>query len=173
MAVNIAVEDPKNDFLVVTNYYEGNTGFRFNVSNEKFNISWKPAEKDAQGNTIQYTSSPRLWRVNVPEMSVQEITLLDKNGKTAQVLSIPGITDVKVVNLTPGPDGYEYVDASRYNSSGNLMTEIFGGHSSQRRLAGIAKNGRLVTFRIPDGRDYYSYNDNQFIGWIVEEGTAQ
>ncbi len=160
MAVRVSVEDPNNDFFIVTDYYENGSRFQFDVNNERLNINYRAAEKDAN-----YSSKPRLWRVNAPEMTVQEISLNTPNGSGAKVITIPGVTDIEVVNVSPGPDGYSFVDT--YRSGGNIMTEVFSMDSPRGKRQGITKNGRLVNFKIPDGNDYNYYN-TRFLGWVVE-----
>jgi hypothetical protein len=167
LLVSANVEDPKNDFLVVTNYDAYNTGYQFEIINDKLTVSFKEAQKDSQGNLMPYTGSPRFWRVHVPEMTVEEITLRNPNGnKSTASIDIPGATDITVRNISPGPDGYEFINS--YNGGGgNLMTEMFSGRSYNDRMTmAIAKSGRYVAVKIP-GTDYYAYN-TRFIGWVVE-----
>jgi hypothetical protein len=160
MAVRVSVSDPANDFFIVTDYYDGGTRFQFEVNNERLNINYRAAEKD-----VSYSSKPRLWRVNVPEMTVQEISLNTPGGDGAKTIDIPGVTDIKVVNVSPGPDGYSFVDT--YRSGGNIMTEIFSMDSPRGNRQGIAKDGRLASFKIPDGNNYHYYN-SRFLGWVIE-----
>ncbi|MGB4107008.1 MAG: hypothetical protein WBK55_04350 [Alphaproteobacteria bacterium] len=160
LAVRVSVEDPSNDFFIVTDYYENGSRFQFDVNNERLNINYRAAEKDAS-----YSSKPRLWRVNAPEMTVQEISLNTPAGDGSKTIDIPGVTDIKVINVSPGPDGYSFVDS--YRSGGNIMTEVFSMDGPRGDRSGIAKNGRLVHFKIPDGNNFNYYN-TRFLGWVAE-----
>lgn len=160
MAVRVSVEDPSTDFFIVTDYYDNGSRFQFDVNNERLNINYRAAEKD-----VSYSAKPRLWRVNAPEMTVQEISLNSPGGDGAKTIDIPGVTDIKVVNVSPGPDGYSFVNY--YRPGGNIMTEVFSMDSPNRNRSGIAKDGRLVSFKIPDGNNYNYYN-SRFLGWVVE-----
>lgn len=160
LVVRVSVADPVTDFFVVTDYYDNGSRFQFDVNNERLNINYRAAEKD-----VTYSSKPRLWRVNVPEMTVQEISLNTPSGNGAKAINIPGVTDIKVVNVSPGPDGYSFVDT--YRSGGNIMTEVFSMDAPRGNRQGITKDGRLVSFKIPDGNDYNYYN-SRFLGWVVE-----
>ncbi len=160
MAVRVSVEDPSTDFFIVTDYYDNGSRFQFDVNNERLNVNYRAAEKD-----VSYSAKPRLWRVNVPEMTVQEISLNTPGGDGAKTIDIPGVTDIKVINVSPGPDGYSFVDS--YRPGGNIMTEVFSMDSQHRNRSGIAKDGRLVSFKIPDGNNYNYYN-SRFLGWVVE-----
>jgi hypothetical protein len=167
--VNSTVEDPKNDFLILTNYNPNNTGYKFNVQNDSLNISFTP-QKDSDGKIVHsYNERPRLWRIYVPEMSVEEISLKnpDENKETASI-EIPGITNLKIRNVSPGPDGYTFINFYR-GSSSNLMTELFagGGGHNDRYIMALEKKGRHVPFRI-SGDNYSTYN-TRFLGWIIEE----
>jgi hypothetical protein len=165
LATRVTVEDPKNDFFIATDYYDNNSRFQFDVNNERLNINYRKAEKDANGYPMYNGQKPRLWRVNVPEMTVQEISLNAPGGDGGQTINIPGVTDIKITNLSPGPDGYQFVDT--YNHGGNIMTEIFSVDGPSRQKSGISKDGRIVTFTIPDGNRYNYYN-TRFLGWVTE-----
>ncbi len=162
--VSVAVESPKHDFLIATDYYEQNSPFQLDVAGDRLTISYLAPEKDAQGNPIYRNAAPRLWRVHAPDMSVEEISLKEPGDKKSASITIAGITDIKVQNISPGPDGYEFTNS--YGYDGNLMTEIFSG-GRRDSAVGVTKNGRLVRVKIPDGNGYYSYN-TRFIGWITE-----
>lgn len=170
---NATVEDPKTDFLIVTDNTDS-VGFGFSVVNERLTISFQEY-KDSNGNVIQYTGNPRLWRVRTPEMSVEEISLKNPNGiKSTARIDIPGITDITVRSISPSPDGYTFVN-SYHGNGGNLMTELFAGGSNyrDRYTTALQKQGRTVPIKLPLGDDYYGYN-TRFIGWIIEEqGAAQ
>ncbi len=163
LMTRVTVTDPKYDFLITDDYYESNSSFLINVVNEKLVVSYRAPQKDANGSYL-YNNTPRLWRVHVPEMQVEQIALPEPANKSAVNLKIPGITDVKVVNLQPGPDGYTY--SNSYSYGNNLMTEIFNADRGDHYRSAIFKEGRAVPFRIGDGRSYYNM---QFVGWIVED----
>lgn len=168
------VEDPKTDFLIVTDA-DTYTGFEFNIVNDELTVSFKEQPKDSQGNVMPYTGKPRLWRIRAPEMSAEEISLKNPNGtKSTAKIDIPGITDITVRSISPSPDGYTFVN-SYHGNGGNLMTELFAGGSNyrDRYTTALQKQGRTVPVKLPLGNDYYAYN-TRFIGWIIEEqGAAQ
>jgi hypothetical protein len=102
-------------------------------------------------------------------MTIEEISLKNPNGTGATAaIDIPGITDVTVRNITPGPDGYTFTN-SYHGYHTNLMTEIFSGSYdySDRYSMALFKNGRYVPVNVPDNNPYNNYN-TQFIGWIIE-----
>jgi hypothetical protein len=166
-AVKVSVEDPKHDFLIATDYNPGNDRLEFNVVDEKLQVTARALQKDTNGNPIHYGNEARLWRVHVPEMAIEEISIKRPTEDSSGEVSVPAVADLKVRNITPGPDGYRYED-SYTSHGGNLMTEIFagGGRSYESNIA-ISKNGRFVSIRMPDENHYY-YN-TRFIGWIIEE----
>lgn len=159
MFVKVTVESPKNDVLLVTDLYEPNSRFTFGVINDKLTISYLGQQKDNNG------THPRLWRVHVPEMAVEEIALHEPADRQSAEIIIPGITDVKVQNLTPGPDGYSFIDS--YSSRNHsLMTEIFSDNSYRYNAGALTKNGRIVEIKMPDGNNWYN---TRFIGWIIKD----
>lgn len=160
----VTVPDPQNDFFVATDYNDSNTSFRLDVVNERLVIGYHPAEKLENGG-YNYAQKPRLWRVRVPEMTIEEIALTEPLDKKAADLSITGVTDITVRNIQPGPDGYSFSNTYRYDR--NLMTEIFssGGHS--RDVATLVNNGRFVPVKTPDTTGWNYYNA-RFIGWVIE-----
>lgn len=161
----VTVADPQYDFLISSDYYNNtNSMFNLNVVNDRLVVSYRPPEKN-ENNYYNYTNKPRLWRVHAPEMTVQEISLPEPAEKKPTDISIAGITDVKVQNLQPGPDGYSYLNS--YNYDRNLMSEIFStGTQRDGYRVGLTKNGRVVPFRVGDNNTHYN---TQFIGWIIEE----
>lgn len=159
----ISVEDPKHDFLVATDYYEDNSSFLFNLENKKFSVSFRPEEKHPGGYS-RYINKPRLWRVNVPEMTVEEIALTaPANGKAGPV-EIPALKGLTLKNVQPGPDGYSYQSYYRYDN--NFMSEIFSPTRKDRDFIALEKNGRLVRIKVPEASSW-NYNA-RFLGWIIE-----
>ena len=97
--INVTVEDPKNSFFVATNYnYAQSSSFTFDVVEEKLVVTYRAEQKDANG---YYTNNnvPRLWRVNIPEQTVEEIALPVPANKKTTTLTIPGVTDIAVKNI--------------------------------------------------------------------------
>ncbi len=169
--VSATVADPKTDFLIATDNNDS-VGFRFSVVNDRLTISFQEY-KDSNGNVMQYSPNPQLWRVRVPEMSVEEISLNNPNGnRSTAKIDIPGVTDLKMRNISSSPDGYIFVNSYR-NGGSNLMTELFagGGNYRDRYTIALQKQGRTIPVKLPQNNDYYGYN-TRFIGWIIEEEGA-
>lgn len=165
--VNTVVEDPKNDFLIATDYYPNNGGLEIDVIDDRLQVRALPVQRDSNGNPIRYGNEIRLWRVHVPEMSVEEISLKKPSGDAGGKVSVPALEGVTVRNITPGPDGYSYATAYS-GGSGNFMTEIFaGGGRSYSSSIALSKNGRYVSVKMPD--EGYSHYNTRFIGWIIED----
>lgn len=163
LATRVSVEDPKYDLLVVTdnNNYNGQP-YQINVPNDRVVIRYQEV-KDDRG-VIQYGNKPRLWKINVPEMSVEEIPLNLPDNQASYNFEIPGVTNVKVSNQSVAPDGYEF--SNYYRGDNNLMTEIFStGSSRYDSDTVLIKNGRVVKIKFSDGS--FGYNTN-LLGWIVE-----
>jgi hypothetical protein len=164
----VTVADPAHDFLIASNVYNSeNEAFTFSVVNDRLVIVYHPPQKKNEQGYVPERQIPKLWRVNVPDMSVEEIGLAEPTNGQSTSINIDGITDITVRNVHPAPDGYEFLD-SHYQGGGNLMTEIFAsGRNDYSRLA-IAKEGRILYMKIPSNTAYGSYN-TRFIGWIIEK----
>ena len=157
--VSATVADPKTDFLIATDNNDS-VGFRFSVVNDRLTISFQEY-KDSNGNVMQYSPNPQLWRVRVPEMSVEEISLNNPNGnRSTAKIDIPGVTDLKMRNISSSPDGYTFVNSYRN-----------GGNYRDRYTIALQKQGRTIPVKLPQNNDYYGYN-TRFIGWIIEEEGA-
>src|SRR5262245_15740685 len=105
------VADPQYDFLVATNFYGGqNEAFYFDVVQNQLKVSYSfPV---AVNGVYQNGNIPRLWRVRVPAMTVEEIALVPP-ARTADTadgqripVSITGVSDLRVLSTQPSPDGY-------------------------------------------------------------------
>lgn len=159
----VTVADPQHDFLIATNYYDNNSVFIFSVVREKLVVSYRPQVKHENGYYTP-TNVPRLWRVHVPDMKVEEIALQEPASKRAGDITIPGATDIRIQNIQPGPDGYLYSD--NYSYSGNIMTELFASGRS-RSVSGIVKDGRMIKIRVPVAAGW-EYN-TRFLGWVTDQ----
>jgi len=172
--VNRTVPDPQYDFLFATNYYGGaNEAFYYDVVQNRLKISYAYPVSIKNGG-YQNGNISRLWRVHVPAMTVEEITLVppvrgkdDEDGKRVP-LDIPGVTDLHVISAQPAPDGYSFENSYDYHN-GNLMTELFSGSDRRNRYTcAIVKDGRAVPVKNLTG-DSYSYYNTRFIGWIARD----
>jgi hypothetical protein len=169
MFSKVTVPDPTHDFFIASYFYNhDDVEFKFNVVNDRLVITYQPPKPQKNDDSYEPSRrSPKLWRVNVPEMSVEEIGLLAPADYSATNINISGVTDITVRNIHPSPDGYDYVD-TYYRSGGNLMTELFAD-SSRRGSSGVAisKNGRVLEVTVPRNGEYWN-NNAEFIGWIIE-----
>lgn len=162
LLTNVSVEDPKYDLLVVTDNNYDRQPYQINVPNDRVVIRYQEI-KNEHG-IIQYGNKPRLWKIHVPEMSVEEIPLNLPENQTSYNFQIPGITDVKISNKSVAPDGYEFTNY--YRGDNNLMTEIFStGSSRYDDNAVLVKDGRVVKIKFHDGSSGYNTN---LLGWIIE-----
>jgi hypothetical protein len=171
--VNRIVADPQYDFLIATNFYGGsNEAFYFDVVQNTLKISYAyPVSLKSGG--YQNSNISRLWRVRVPAMTVEEISLVppargkdDEDGKRVPI-TIPGVSDLHVISTQPSPDGYVFQESYDYYG-GNLMRELFSGSGGRyRHTCAITKDGRTVPVTNLGG-DSYNYYNTRFIGWIVK-----
>lgn len=168
--MNRVVADPRHDFLIATNFYGGtNEAFYFDVVQNRLKISYAfPVQVNG---AYQNGNIPRLWRVHVPAMTVEEISLVPpprtadyKDGQRVPV-EIAGISDLPVLSTQPSPDGYTFQQSYDYYN-GNLMRELFGGRSRSEQASAIVKDGRAVPVRYLSGVPYSGYNVH-FVGWIT------
>jgi len=166
----MTVDDPQHDFLLASEYYRGDqSALRFDVVQGKLVTTYRYPVKD--DNRYRHNRTPRLWRVHVKDMSIEEIAikLPDERPDDEDILSIelnvPDLTGLELVNRQPGPDGYVFDHYSkRYR--GNLMTELFS-YDSYHTGAAISKNGRSIPIK-GQRKNQYRYN-TEFIGWIINE----
>ena len=101
--VNRVVADPQHDFLIATNFYGGaNEAFYFDVVQNRLKISYSFPTK-VNGN-YQNGNISRLWRVRVPAMTVEEISLVppprgtdDADGQRVPI-DIAGVSDLQVLS---------------------------------------------------------------------------
>jgi hypothetical protein len=170
--MNRVVADPQYDFLIATNSYGGaNDAFFFDVVQNRLKISYAfPIQING---VYQNSNIPRLWRVRVPAMTVEEISLVPpprtvetKDGQRMPV-AIAGVSDLRVLSSQPSPDGYTFQQSYDYYS-GNLMRELFGGPSRSEQVSAIVKDGRAVPVRHLSGIPYGGYNV-RFVGWIDKD----
>ena len=171
LVVNRVVADPQYDFLVATNYYGGaNEAFYFDVVQNRLKLSYSFPTR-VNGN-YQNGNISRLWRVRVPAMTVEEISLVPppRSQDTADgervPIEIPGVSDLQVLSSQPAPDGYSFQQSYDYYNS-NLMRELFGGGSRGEQVSAIVKDGRAVPIRNLGGAPFSGYNSH-FIGWIAK-----
>jgi hypothetical protein len=171
--VNKIVADPRYDFLIATNFYGGaNEAFYFDVVQNTLKISYA-YPVSIKGGGYQNSNISRLWRVRVPAMTVEEISLVppsrgkdDEDGKRVPI-AIPGVSDLRVISTQPAPDGYVFQESYDYYG-GNLMRELFSGSGGRNRhTCAIIKDGRAVPVKNLGG-DSYNYYNPHFIGWIVK-----
>jgi hypothetical protein len=172
LVVNRVVADPEYDFLVATNYYGGaNEAFYFDVVQNRLKISYSFPTR-VNGN-YQNGNISRLWRVRVPAMTVEEISLVppprsqDAADGQRVPIEIPGVSDLQVLSSQPAPDGYSFQQSYDYYNS-NVMRELFGGGSRGEQVSAIVKDGRAVPVRNLGGAPFSGYNSH-FIGWIAKE----
>jgi hypothetical protein len=167
VVMSTVVADPQHDFLVATNYYGGsNEAFYFDVVQNRLKISYSfPVQVNG---IYQNGNISRLWRVRVPAMTVEEITLVppprgQDNADGQRVpIEIPGVSDLQVVSQQPAPDGYIFEQSSNYNS--NLMRELFGTGNRGERDPAIAKDGRVMPVRNLGGATFNTH----FVAWIAK-----
>src|SRR5262245_15613060 len=96
--MNRVVADPQHDFLIATNFYGGShEAFYFDVVQNRLKISYAfPTQVDG---VYQNGNIPRLWRVRVPAMTVEEISLVpppraaDNTDGQRVAIAIPGVSD--------------------------------------------------------------------------------
>jgi len=172
LVVNRVVADPQYDFLVATNYYGGaNEAFYFDVVQNRLKISYSFPTR-VNGN-YQNGNISRLWRVRVPAMTIEEISLVppprsqDAADGERVPIEIPGVSDLQVLSSQPAPDGYSFQQSYDYYNS-NLMRELFGGGSRGEQVSAIVKDGRAVPIRNLGGAPFSGYNSH-FIGWIAKD----
>jgi len=169
---NRMVPDPQYDFLIATNFYGGtNEAFYFDVVQERFKVSYSyPVQVNG---VYQNANISRLWRVHVPAMTVEAISLVpppkadDRADGTRVPVNIPGVTDLHVVTTQPAPDGYSFQQSYDYYDS-NLMRDLFGTGSRGGPVSAIVRDGRAVPIRNLEGAPYSAYNA-RFIGWIAKD----
>jgi hypothetical protein len=172
--VSRIVADPRYDFLIATNYYGGaNEAFYFDVVQNRLKISYAYPVTIKTGG-YQNGNISRLWRVRVPAMTVEEISLVppsrgrdDEDGRRVPV-DVPGVSDLRLINTQPAPDGYIFQESwDEYD--GNLMREMFSGSGGRNRhTSAIIKDGRALPVKSLGGNSY-NYYMTRFIGWIVKK----
>jgi hypothetical protein len=173
VVTNRVVADPQFDFLVATNFYGGpNDAFTFDVVQNRLKISY--AFPVRVNGTYQGGNIARLWRVRVPSMAVEEISLVapSRSAETAEgqriPIEIPGVSELRVLSTQPAPDGYEFQQSyNHYN--GNIMRELFGSRDGRSGpSSAIVKDRRIIPVRYLDGTPYSAYSA-RFIGWIAKD----
>lgn len=162
------IPDPKHDFFITSNYYNPEySTFRIDVVNDRIVVAYQPERKNEQGYTPA-RSIPKLWRVRVPAMSIEEIALIEPADKKATSINIPGVTDIPVRNVQPAPDGYEFMNSYYYG--GNVMTEIFADSSRRNSGVAIRNKGRVIPVKVPSN-EQWSYSA-EFVGWVIDPANA-
>lgn len=172
LVMNRVVADPQYDFLVATNFFGGsNEAFYFDVVQNRLKISYSfPVQVNG---TYQNGNISRLWRVRVPAMTVEEISLVPPPRSTDHAdgqrvpIEIAGVSELQVLSTQPAPDGYTFQQSyDSYNI--NLMRELFGTGGRGEQVSAIVKDGRAVPVRNLGGAPYSAYNAH-FIGWIAKD----
>ena len=170
LVMSRVVGDPEYDFLIATNFYGGsNEAFYFDVVQNRLKISYSfPVQVNG---AYQNGNISRLWRVRVPAMTVEEISLVPpvRSTDTADGQRVPieiaGVSGLRVLSTQPAPDGYTFQQSYDYYNT-NLMRELFGSGSRGEQVSAIVKDGRVVPVRNL-GAPYSPYNAH-FIGWIAK-----
>ena len=172
LVTNRVVADPEYDFLLATNFYGGsNEAFFFDVVQNRLKVSY--AFPVRVNGIYQNGNISRLWRVRVPAMTVEEISLVPppRGADTTDGQRIPvdiaGISELRVLSTQPSPDGYTFQQSYDYYN-GNIMRELFGPGGRREPVSAIVKDGRVVAVQNLGGDRYSPYNAH-FIGWIAKD----
>lgn len=148
------------------NYYtrdsQADYSMEFVVQNGTLHMRLKPTKKD------QYVYTQRLMIYDLQNDSVKKVDIvLPPAGKYTQttILPVEAAAGFKIDTNSKAPDGYSF-EQSR-GRSGGLVTDVFGG--GYRNRSQYVKKG-MSSYRLPqvDG-SYYYYDNDAFIGWVVEE----
>ncbi len=162
------VDDPKYDFLFVSNYYNNgsNSRLQFDVIDGKLKITHYRPKKN------RLLSIPKLYRYNVQDGSVQEISVnlptsyaSENDDDKGKEFIIDELKNLKLNTKSIAPDGYKFEASYRYNR-GLLGGMFFYGGS--RSGVAISKNARVVKVNRQMG-GYYNSHYTKFLGWVVTE----
>lgn len=134
----------------------------FLVQNGSLKMRLKPVIKD------QYGYTQRLMIYDLQNDSVKKVDIiLPPAGKYTEttILPVEEAAGFKIDTNSKAPDGYGF-EQSR-GRSGGLVTDVFGG--GYRNRSQYVKKG-MTSYKLPqvDG-SYYYYDNDSFIGWIIEE----
>lgn len=161
---------PKYDVIFATQYSEGSTpGYRIAVINGKLNLSYV--------GTCGYYGTPEIYRYSAKSGAVSRVDFsypthannncpsnTNSNNNVVTQVAVPALANVTLNNANPAPDGYEFTYSSDY-SRGGLLPELLFFRSGYYGDAPILRQN-THSIRIPLPRQYYSYYNVRFIGWV-------
>ena len=159
----VRVDPPKYRLIYASQYYPSSHNHPFVFTVEDNRVHFKYFPHDDEHNHHYHKNPPKLHIYDPVDDDTTEIALPDASNEEDEITQIPeALEDVEVTSATKSPDGFVF--ERDYRSSGNLMTEMFGGSYRSRNRYGLSKDG--AKFEVPAAQTYGS----EFIGWIVDEG---
>lgn len=158
------IEPPQHSLIYASQYYPSshNHPYVFTVEDGQVYFKYFPPEDDEHNHNHYKRNPPKLFIYNPADDDTTEIALPDASRGDTEIKQIPeALQGVEVSSSTKSPDGFIFERDIR--SSGNLMTEMFGGGYRSRNRYVLKKDG--TKFVVPDAQTYGS----EFIGWVIEE----
>ena len=134
----------------------------FSVKSQQLMIKVKSKEEKDRNYDVK-----RLMAYDAKTDSVHEISIDISNAALVtgdSVVALPETRGMLIDSAIVSPDGYT-LDGPNY-SGGGLVGGIFGG--SNRDNGFRLKKGN-IGYKIPNTQQSYTYNQVQFVGWIIKK----
>ncbi len=168
------VASPQYDLIFTVQDYQcigGEAKVNFDSAGGKIKAKYSYPKKE--NNYVNCSDSQHLYRFNAKNMISREITFelpAKQDGiYDWQKLEISELQNLQIDNNPIAPDGYRFSGKDGYYSGGIFP---FGGYHSYNGM-NISKNGRAIDLTPINRERYYSYNNINFLGWVVSEGDKK
>jgi|CXWL01.1.fsa_nt_gi hypothetical protein len=164
------VAPPEYDVVFTVQDYQcigGEAKVNFDYAGGKIKAKYSYPKKE--NNYVNCNDNQHLYRFNAKNMVSREITFelpAKKEGISDwQQFEVVELQNLKIDNNPIAPDGYKFSGKDGYYSGGIFP---FGGYHSYNGMS-ISKNGRAIDLSPINRERYYSYNNINFLGWVVSE----
>jgi hypothetical protein len=163
---------PKYDVIFATNYYGSNEGFRIHTSSGKAVVTFV--------GECNYCQPPEIYRYNSANGTLKRITIdippearqsnnsqpNPANKNRVIPVEVPDLSNVRLDDSNPAPDGYLFAQGDDY-SSGGVLPSIFFSRSYYYNEPVLRKDNYRI--RLPLAKGYYHSSNVRLIGWVIPQ----
>ena len=169
------VEPPKYDVFFTVQSSQciaGDAKANFSFASGKIKAKYIYQKKE--NNYVNCYDNQRIYRFNAKNLVSKEITFevpaKNEDSQEWKEFDVAELKDLKIDNSPVALDGYSFKKSDAYYRGG--FFPFFGGYNYRDGMV-ISKNGRTIRILPVDEGSYYSYNNINFLGWVVSEGEQK
>ena len=176
-APRLLADPPKYDFVLVGYRYDyqhpSDYYLSFEVRSGKLSGRAVPKGENNANSNRQYAG---IFRYDAGANTFEEIVYELPDGLEGIEEPVPlplgEVSDLKLDKRNKSPDGYRF-EFLGYRGRGGLLGEMFGMRRRYESNYVLKKDGAYFDLPKPFSDSYYYQNDLHFMGWVIEEDSAQ